>query len=460
MKKTSESIKNGKDRRKIFSRKDLGTWEVQTGRALVEELISRQDASRVKQLIPVRHQRMAVSPFTFFRGSAIIQAGDIASSGGTDIRVQACGDAHISNFGLYASTERRVVFDINDFDETLNAPFDVDIKRLVASIEICGRERGFSKKARQDAVYDAAAMYRSSMLEFSEMGNMEVWYRHLDLESLLDKGSELMTEDNEKTIRTAVNKAMSNNSMRAIEKMTETVDGKLRIKSNPPLIVPIREMPDKEKELYDLQCNLYKAFDIYRQSLPPEKRILIDQYEPIELAHKVVGVGSVGRRAWVMVLMGRDDGDPLVLQIKQAERSVLEDYYGKSEYETCGQRVVEGQRLIQTAGDILLGWFRLELPGEKTFDYYVRQLYDSKGSFNLEKITQNGYHGLASMCAWTLAHAHAKTGNRHELAGYLGKGEAFEEAMVKYADSYADQNEADYDMFLKFCKNADNHDLV
>ncbi len=182
-----------------------------------------------------------------------------------------------------------------------------------------------------------------------------------------------MTEDNEKTIRTAVNKAMSNNSMRAIEKMTETVDGKLRIKSNPPLIVPIREMPDKEKELYDLQCNLYKAFDIYRQSLPPEKRKLIDQYEPIELAHKVVGVGSVGRRAWVMVLMGRDDGDPLVLQIKQAERSVLEDYYGKSEYETCGQRVVEGQRLIQTAGDILLGWFRLELPGEKTFDYYVRQ---------------------------------------------------------------------------------------
>ncbi len=188
MKKTSESIKNGKDRRKIFSRKDLGTWEVQTGRALVEELISRQDATRVKQLIPVRHQRMAVSPFIFFRGSAIIQAGDIASSGGTDIRVQACGDAHISNFGLYASTERRVVFDINDFDETLNAPFDVDIKRLVASIEICGRERGFSKKARQDVVYDAAAMYRSSMLEFSEMGNMEVWYRHLDLESLLEKG--------------------------------------------------------------------------------------------------------------------------------------------------------------------------------------------------------------------------------------------------------------------------------
>lgn len=444
-----EYKKEGKAFRKVTSRKSLGSWEVKTARSSVEELICGQEKTRVKELIPIRRQRMSASPFSFFRGSAIIQAGDIASTNGTKFMVQACGDAHISNFGIYASPERRIVFDINDFDEALFAPFEVDIKRLVASIEICGRDRGFSKSIREKAVYDAAAMYHKSILDFSDMGNMEVWYKHLDLQSLMDNKSSIIDAENAKTIMAAVEKATSNDSMRAIKKMTETVDGKLRIKSDPPLIVPIRDMPGKEKELYDFKYNLLEALEMYKNSLSPERRVLIDQYEPIELAHKVVGVGSVGRKAWILVMMGKDNADPLVLQIKQAEKSVLEPYYGSCAYPSSGQRVVEGQRRIQTAGDILLGWFQINLPDGGTNDYYVRQLYDAKGSFNLEKITQNGYHGLASMCAWTLAHAHAKTGNRHILAGYLGKSDAFEEAMLGYASRYADQNEADYDTFLK-----------
>lgn len=452
MKAASEYKKEGKEYRKITSRKSLGTWEVKSNRESAVKLLCEQDKTRIKDLIPVRQQRMSASPFSFFRGSAIIQAKDIASTPGTVFRVQACGDAHISNFGIFASPERRLIFDINDFDETLNAPFEVDIKRLAASIEICGRDRGFSKSQREEAVYDAAALYRKSMREFSEMGNMEVWYMHLDVERFLERRGSTIREENAKLIRDTIEKAMSCDSSRAVKKLTETVDGKLRIKSDPPLVVPIRDMKEKEKKLYDFRFNIKEAFEMYKESLPAERRILIDQYVPVELAHKVVGVGSVGRKAWILVMMGRDSGDPLVLQLKQAEKSVLEDYYGESSYLKCGQRVVEGQRLIQTVGDIMLGWMRLQFPGEESVDYYVRQLYDAKGSFDIEKITPSGYYGLSQMCAWTLSHAHAKTGLRHQMAGYLGKGEAFEEAMVKYASIYADQNEADYEMFLKYTK--------
>lgn len=459
MQSISEIKGEAKAYRKVVTRKSLGRWEVETQRPLVASLITSQEATRLKELIPVRHQRMAASPFAFFRGTAIIQARDIASTPGTKFLVQACGDAHISNFGIFASPERRILFDINDFDETNPAPFDVDIKRLMASIEVCGRDRSFSKECRHKAVFDAAAMYRNTMRSFSEMGNMEVWYKHLDLESFLENEEYPINPENVKVMRAAIDKALTHDSNRAVRKLTETVDGKLRIKSDPPLIVPIRDMPGKEKELYDFHYNLYKAFEIYKESLPPERRGLISQYEPKELAHKVVGVGSVGQKAWMLVLMGRENGDPLVLQIKQAEKSVLEQYYGQSAYPGCGQRVVEGQRLIQNAGDILLGWMSLDLPDGRRNDYYIRQLYDAKGSFDLEKITESAYHGLSMMCAWTLAHAHAKTGNRHAISGYLGKSDVFENTMVKYAKAYADQNEADYEMFLKFIKENDTeHD--
>ena len=451
MKTVEERKKEGKAYRKVTSRSTLGEWKVETGRPIVEELIRKQEETRLQPLISLRHERMAVSPFTFFRGAAILQAADLARTPGTYFVVQACGDAHISNFGIFASPERRIVFDINDFDETLPAPFEVDITRLLASVEICGRQRGFSKSKRQEAVSQAASLYRETMMEFSELGNMEVWYKHLDLESLMEKDPHFADKEQTEVLREVIGKAITKNSDKAVRKLTETVDGKLRIRSAPPLIVPIRDMPGKEKELYDFRHNLIRAIQVYRKSLSTDRRRLLDQYVPVELAHKVVGVGSVGLQAWMMVLMGRENADPLVLQIKQAQHSVLEEYYGASKYALCGQRVVEGQRMIQTAGDILLGWVRLEETEGKSCDYYVRQLWDAKGSFDLEKISERGYLGLSLLCAWTLAHAHAKTGDRHMIAGYLGKSDSFDRAMVRYAELYADQNEADYEMFLKYC---------
>ncbi len=419
------------------------------------DLLLRQEETRLPQLIPERRKRMSVSPFTFFRGSAIIQAHDLAVTPGTEFIVQACGDAHIANFGIFGSPERRMVFDINDFDETLPAPFEVDVKRLVASIEICGRDRGFSKKEREAAVFDAAAFYRKSMLKYSELGNIDVWYDHLDAEKLIAENSKSATKDTLKEIRGLLDKAKAKNSERAIAKLTETVDGKLRIKSDPPIIVPTRDMVAEDKKLYDFRynipeaLNLQKAIDMYSESLPEDRRFLLKQYEPLELAHKVVGVGSVGRRAWIIVMMGRENGDPLVLQVKEAEKSVLEEYYGSSKYELCGQRVVEGQRAIQTVGDILLGWLRVNLPDGRKTDYYVRQLWDAMGSIDLTKLNGEGYHALSMICGRTLAHAHAKTGNRHAIAGYLGKDETFETAMMRYASDYADQNERDYELFKR-----------
>ncbi len=404
MKSIEERIEQAKAFRKTTSRSDLGIWKVQTKRPIVEQLTLMQERTRHEKLIPVRRERMSASPFSFFRGSAVIQAHDLSTTPGTCFRVQACGDAHISNFGIFASPERRLVFDINDFDETLPAPFEADIKRLAASIEICGRQKGVSEGQRAETVREAAAFYRRSLSKTSE---------------------------------------------RAVRKLTETVDGKIRIISDPPLIVPLRDLIGEEKKNFDFRHDLRNAIDLYKVSLPAERQGLLDQYEPVEMAHKVVGVGSVGRQAWILIMMGRGNSDPLVLQIKEAEASVLETYYGASVYSECGRRVVEGQRAIQTAGDILLGWVRLRDLGGVMKDYYVRQLWDAKGSIDMETISTDGFRGVSLACAWTLAHAHAKTGDRHAIAAYLGNGEVFENAMVSYASAYADQNEADYEMFLK-----------
>ncbi|MDO4803998.1 MAG: DUF2252 domain-containing protein [Lachnospiraceae bacterium] len=449
MKPVEERIQDAKAYRKSTSRSSLGAWEPQMNRPIVKQLLLEQEETRQKELIPIRRERMSVSPFTFFRGAAVIQAHDIASTPGTPFRVQACGDAHMSNFGIFASPERRLVFDINDFDETLPAPFEVDVKRLIASIEICGRCRGFTGEQSASAVHDAAAAYRQAMREYSDMGNLDVWYHHVDVEDLVEENADSMNKQQAKKVEEMREKVLAKNSDRAVRKLTETVDGRLRIKSDPPLIVPIREMLDSEKMLYDFK-DIMKAIELYKESLPAERRGLIDQYQPIELAHKVVGVGSVGRKAWILIMMGRDNGDPLVLQIKEAEQSVLEKYYGASAYAECGRRVVEGQRAIQTAGDILLGWLRLNFQNGSRHDYYVRQLWDAKGSFDLDAISFEGYHKLSMLCARTLAHAHAKTGDRHAIAAYLGKGEVFERAMARYAIAYADQNEADYEEFMKF----------
>ena len=444
-----ERKQEAKKYRKTTPRKALGQWTVRTGRPEVEQLICEQERNRQKELIPLRRERMSASPFTFFRGSAVIQAYDLSASPGTPFRVQACGDAHISNFGIFASPERRLVFDINDFDETLPAPFEVDVKRLFASLEICARQKGLSKGKREDVVYNAAALYRQTMSEFSDKGNMEVWYEHSDLEKLVEKKGDSLSSKQKEKIEAVLAKALLKNSERAVAKLTETVDGKLRIKSNPPLIVPLRDLIGEDKAHYDFSYGIEEALAIYKESLPSGRRHLIDQYEPLEMAHKVVGVGSVGRKAWILILMGRENGDPLVLQVKEAVQSVLEPYYGASAYEKCGQRIVDGQRSIQNSGDILLGWLRLKTASRDNRDYYVRQLWDAKYSFDPETLEEDAFVGLSRLCAWTLSHAHAKTGDRHAIAGYLGNSDAFEEAMVKYAASYADQNEADYEMFLK-----------
>ena len=443
----------GKEYRKTTSRREIGFWEVEAKREIVRELILSQEKTRVKSLIPLRRQRMAVSPFTFFRGAAILQAHDLAITPKTGFIVQACGDAHISNFGLFASAERRMIFDINDFDETLPAPFEVDVKRLLASLEICGRDRKFTEEQRQKTVYEAAALYRRTMQEFSDDGTMEVWYAHLDVEDFMKNKKDELNPEQIKLMNNTVRKALTKTSQMAMEKLMENVGGKLRIKSNPPLMVPVRDLSEKEKEFFDFRFSLTDALSAYKETLPEERRHLIDQYEPLELAHKVVGVGSVGRQAWMLVLMGRENEDPLMLQIKEAAPSVLEDYYGRSIYDKYGQRVVEGQRAMQTAGDILLGWVRLKGSEGREKDYYVRQLWDDKGSFDLTNITYEGFYGLSLLCAWKLAAAHAKTGDRHAISGYLGKSDNFETSMVKYAALYADQNEADYQMFLKFSKD-------
>ena len=449
MKSIEERIEQAKAFRKTTSRSDLGIWKVQTKRPIVEQLTLMQERTRHEKLIPVRRERMSASPFSFFRGSAVLQAHDLSTTPGTCFRVQACGDAHISNFGIFASPERRLVFDINDFDETLPAPFEADIKRLAASIEICGRQKGVSEEQRAETVRETAAFYRRSMADFSEMGNMEVWYKHLDVESVLDGNSYISDKKQMKEIRKTLSRSLSKTSERAVRKLTETVDGKIRIISDPPLIVPLRDLIGEEKKNFDFRHDLRNAIDLYKVSLPAERQGLLDQYEPVEMAHKVVGVGSVGRQAWILIMMGRGNSDPLVLQIKEAEASVLEAYYGSSVYSECGRRVVEGQRAIQTAGDILLGWVRLRDLGGVMKDYYVRQLWDAKGSIDMETISTDGFRGVSLACAWTLAHAHAKTGDRHAIAAYLGNGEVFENAMVSYASAYADQNEADYEMFLK-----------
>jgi len=444
-----ERKQEAKQYRKTTPRKALGQWTVKTGRPEVEQLILEQEQNRQQDLIPIRRERMSASPFSFFRGAAAIQARDLSVSPGTPFRVQACGDAHISNFGIFASPERRLVFDINDFDETLPAPFEADAKRLFASIEICGRQKGMAKEKRAEAVYSAAELYRQSMAALSDKGNMEVWYEHIDLEALLEEKADSLDGRQKKRAESVLTKAFLKNSERAVTKLTETVDGKLRIKSNPPLIVPIRDLIGEDKVRFDFHYNIRQAIDLYKESLPAGRQHLIDQYEPLEMAHKVVGVGSVGRRAWILILMGRENGDPLVLQIKEADHSVLEAYYGASMYEKCGQRIVEGQRAIQNSGDILLGWVRLKTVSGGTRDYYVRQLWDAKYTFDLETLQEDSFHLLSRLCARTLALAHAKTGDRHAIAGYLGSNDAFEEAMVQYAASYADQNEADYEMFLK-----------
>jgi uncharacterized protein (DUF2252 family) len=442
----AESEAAGKEARRKTPRKELGAWEPDTGRESPVALLKRQDKTRVPELVPIRHGRMGASAFTFYRGAAGIMAADLAEGPRTKLNVQLCGDAHLSNFGVFAAPDRRLIFDINDFDETHPGPFEWDVKRLAASFTIGGRDLGFKPGECHAAVAEAAGEYRREMRRLAGMRTLDVWYERLDI-SALEQYRSQVSKKTAKNYDKTVAKAESKNSLRAFSKLTRKVDGELRIISDPPLIVPVEEMANSDVQMKKVLGRIQELLDAYRRTLDSEIRHLADGYRFVDLARKVVGVGSVGTRAWIVLLLGRDEGDPLFLQVKEAEASVLEGFTGRSKFKQHGRRVVEGQRLMQAASDIFLGWLSGTDPDGVTRDFYVRQLWDGKGSAEIEKMTPKTMSIYGRLCGWTLAHAHARSGDRIAIASYLGKGEQFDRAMGEFAEAYADQNESDFKEF-------------
>jgi uncharacterized protein (DUF2252 family) len=396
--------------------------------------------------VPIRYGRMLVSPFAFYRGAARIMASDLAQTPTSGIRVQLCGDAHLSNFGVFASPERRLIFDLNDFDETLPGPWEWDVKRLAASMVVAGRDNGYSRKQRDVIVRDTAGQYRKAMREFAAEPNMAVWYARFDIEAELNRLRSTVQAKQIRRTEHNLAKARTRDSMREFAKLTTEVDGERRIISDPPLIVPVEELfPEvSAKQLTDTVAEFVRG---YRRSLQTDRRALLEQYRFVHLARKVVGVGSVGTRAWIALFLGVDDQDPLFLQVKEASASVLEEFLGKSGYSSAGERVVAGQHVMQASSDIFLGWRRLKNPLEGTErDFYVRQLKDWKGSAELEGMPAESMAAYGRMCGWTLARAHARSGDRVAIASYLGSSDAFDRAIVAFSEKYADRNEADYDL--------------
>jgi uncharacterized protein (DUF2252 family) len=413
------------------------------------KLLQGDDASRVPELLPIRYGRMAVSAFTFFRGAALPMAADLAGTPRTGLVTQICGDAHLANFGLFASPERRLVFDINDFDETLPGPWEWDIKRLATSLEVAGRDNGYSTKQRHSIVLAAVAAYRKSMAEFAEKTALEVWYAHADETAIkarfeeAARGRKLGARYRKRAARTMA-KARTKDNLGALGRFAGGQDGRPEIVADPPLIVPIRDLVEDGTDPDELQEQLQGLLDAYRSTLEPERRVLLDQYRLADFARKVVGVGSVGTRSWMALLIGDHERDPLFLQAKEAGPSALEQFVGPSEYDNAGQRVVVGQRLMQAVSDIFLGWVRVKGIDGQTRDFYLRQLRDWKGSAEIEAMIPAGMQAYGELCGWTLARAHARSGDRIAIAAYLGSGPAFDEALAEFAQAYADQNEHDY----------------
>jgi uncharacterized protein (DUF2252 family) len=440
----AERAAKGKAARDAAPRSAHGDWRPAAGRRDPVELLGEQDASRVPELVPVRYGRMLVSPFTFYRGAAYLMAADLAGAPRTGLQVQLCGDAHLSNFGAFAAPDRRLVFSINDFDETLPGPFEWDVKRLVASFAVAGRDRGFGDRERRRINRAVARSYRAAMHEYAGMSNLDVWYARIDLDDLAAVTAERASAKQRKTFERNVAKARSKDSTRALAKLTEVVDSELRIVSDPPLIVPIEDIVTgiQREEVEEFVHTVIRS---YRRTLTADRRRLLERYRYVHAARKVVGVGSVGTRAWVVLMLGRDDTDPLVLQLKEAQASVLEPFLGESAFANPGQRVVEGQRLTQAASDILLGWVRFTAPDGASRDFYVRQLWDGKGSALIELMDPTVMEVYAELCGQALAKAHARSGDAVAIAGYLGGGESFDRAMASFAELYADQNERDYD---------------
>jgi uncharacterized protein (DUF2252 family) len=417
-------------------------------------LLLDQAKSRVLELVPIRHGRMLVSPFTFYRGAALPMAADLAGTPTSGLRVQLCGDAHLSNFGAFASPERRLVFDVNDFDESLPGPFEWDVKRLAASFSVAGRDNGFSSKERRKIVIAAAEEYRTAMRSFAQQSLLDVWYAHMDVEQAIGQFRSQIKAKRFKMGEKLLAKAHTRDSMQALGKLTTVVDGKRQIISEPPMIVPIEEVfSDVQSDaVYE---ELHTVLGKYRRTLQSDRRHLLEQFALIQVARKVVGVGSVGTRAWVLLMETGDGVEPLFLQAKEAQPSVLADYCGRSQYTNEGERVVAGQHLIQAQSDIFLGWTRATGADGVERDFYVRQLRDWKFSMPIEQMIPPGMTIYARLCGWTLARAHARSGDRVAMAAYLGGSAKFDKAIAEFAETYADQNERDYAAFQTAAKNGE-----
>jgi uncharacterized protein (DUF2252 family) len=418
-------------------------------------LLEEQGASRVPNLVPVRYGRMMASPFSYYRGAALPMAADLATTPVTGLAVQACGDAHLSNFGVFGSAERRLVFDINDFDETTPGPWEWDVKRLAASLEVAARDNGFPGKKRRAIVAAAVAQYREAMRDFADMTNLEVWYAHADMDLLRQQNPAQLKARQRKAVDKGLAKARTKDSMQAVDKLTHMVDGKPKIIADPPLIVPADQLIPDEIDRKNFEGLISDLVAGYRRTMETDRRYLLEQYEFCDMAHKVVGVGSVGTRCWIVLMIGRDTGDPLFLQVKEAQDSVLCRYVGSSKYSNQGQRVVAGQRLMQASSDIFLGWQRVAIGAENNGhrDFYVRQLRDWKLSLDIETMVPRGLRIYARLCGWTLARAHARSGDRIAIAAYLGGSDAFDQAITQFAVAYADQNAKDHEALLAAVKS-------
>jgi len=439
-----ERVARGKAARNACPRSSHGRWEPAVSRPDPISLLEEQAGSRVPELVPIRYGRMMISPFTFYRGAALIMTSDLAPTPRSGLNTQVCGDAHLSNFGVFASPERELLFDINDFDETLPGPWEWDVKRLAASFEIACRDRGFDPADRRAIVAAGVGEYRVRMQQMAGARNLDVWYSHIEVDELFKLLKAGSTSKQRATAKAMLARARTRDSMQAFSKLTHEVDGQRRIVADPPLIVPIEDVAGAAGGPMVFEAELRGLIRSYRRTLETDRRVLLEDFDYVHAARKVVGVGSVGTRAWILLLLGRDGQDPLFLQAKEAQESVLERFVNKSRYRNRGQRVVAGQRLMQAASDIFLGWQRVTEPDGQVRDFYLRQLRDWKGSADVDDLDSSAMTLYSRVCGATLARAHARSGDRIAIASYLGNADTFDRAIADFSTAYADQNERDY----------------
>jgi uncharacterized protein (DUF2252 family) len=439
----------GKAARQAVPRSSLGVWQPRADRPDPVSVLLAQETDRVPDLIPLRHERMAASAFAFYRGAAAIMAGDLSERPNTGLIAQLAGDAHLANFGGFATAERSMVFDLNDFDETLPGPFEWDVHRLVASFEIAGRHRQFAPQERARIVTEVATYYATTMAEFAQMSRLDVWYARMQAEDIVERWAGALDAERLARFQEVIAKGRRKTSARAVSRYTQVgPDGELQIIADPPFVVPVGQLADIDEE--QVRTLVGRILDQYRATLPDDRKVLLDGYRVVDAARKVVGVGSVGTRCFIVLLVGRDNSaDDLVLQLKQAGPSVLESVAPPSTYENHGERVVQGQRLMQASSDMLLGWTSITGFDGVPRDYYVRQMWDWKTSADLEVMDEVTMMVYARICGWTLARAHARSGNRFAISAYLGSGTTFGQAMNAFAVAYADQNQRDYEAFLR-----------